>query len=263
MSTEPHAPLRPRRVRALLGIALVSAVAAIVAATAAFSGRSPRPVEQVTPAVAARPPVTIPVAMPATTTPSPPPPSTASPASTVAPLSPLAAQLGPRDSARLRPPGPELPLPVALRIESIGVDADPVVPVGVDAKGQVEVPKASEVGWYRFGPRPGEAGATVLAAHVSWVDEAGVFALLSRIEVGARVEVTLADGAVRTYEVVERAQYGKDQLPPERIWSRSGPETLVLITCGGEFNPQLNRYRDNIVAYAVPVAASDAPVAAS
>ena len=34
----------------------------------------------------------------------------------------------------------------------------------------------------------------------------------------------------------------------------TGPETLVLITCGGSFDPDIRRYRDNIVVYAVPVA---------
>ena len=73
---------------------------------------------------------------------------------------------------------------------------------------------------------------------------------------GAFVTLTLADGTTRTYEVVERQQYGKLMLPTERIWTHTGPETLVLITCGGSFNAQIRHYRDNIVVYAVPVAAS-------
>ena len=47
--------------------------------------------------------------------------------------------------------------------------------------------------------------------------------------------------------------YDKDELPRERIWRNTGPETLVLITCGGDFNPEIRRYRQNIVVYAVPV----------
>jgi Sortase domain/SPOR domain len=233
---------RSTRSRVLLVVSVVSAVAALVAATVALTARSPRPVEQVVPEVAAAPPSTIAPAAsaPATTiTPvaaaEPPvvvadevPPTTAAPQP-----SPLAALLGPRGSAIPAAPAPELPPPVGIRIASIGVDGDPVVPVGIDAKGQVEVPKASEVGWYRFGARPGEPGATVLAAHVSWVKEAGVFALLSRIEVGDTVDVALADGSTRTYQVVERAQYEKTGLPAERIWTTAGPETLVLITGRG------------------------------
>ena len=74
------------------------------------------------------------------------------------------------------------------------------------------------------------------------------------VDDGATVALTLADGSSRAYEVVERQQYGKLMLPADRIWTRAGPETLVLITCGGSFNPQIHHYRDNIVIYAVPIA---------
>jgi hypothetical protein len=47
--------------------------------------------------------------------------------------------------------------------------------------------------------------------------------------------------------------YDKDGLPRERIWRNTGDETLVLITCGGDFNPNINRYRQNTVVYAVPI----------
>ena len=39
----------------------------------------------------------------------------------------------------------------------------------------------------------------------------------------------------------------------QRIWRTTGDETLVLITCGGDYNPEIRRYRENIVVYAVPV----------
>jgi hypothetical protein len=68
------------------------------------------------------------------------------------------------------------------------------------------------------------------------------------------VDLALADGTSRRYQVVERAQYGKLMLPQAAIWRTTGPETLVLITCGGAFNPDIRRYADNIVVTAVPVA---------
>jgi len=69
----------------------------------------------------------------------------------------------------------------------------------------------------------------------------------------------LSDDSVRIYEVVERAMYPKDGLPDWRIFRQTGPESLVLITCGGSFNPNIHRYRDNIVVYAVPVGSEPAP----
>ena len=170
---------------------------------------------------------------------------------TTSPLSPLTATLGAPIS--VIPSVPEQPTPpAAIAIESIGLELTPVRPVGLDPDGQLEIPDETEVGWYRLGSWPGRSGATVLAAHVSWNDEVGPFYRLVDLEPGAAIEVELADGSVRTYAVVERAQYSKSELPADRVWTRSGPETLVLVTCGGDFNPDIRRYRHNIVVYAVP-----------
>ena len=158
------------------------------------------------------------------------------------------------------PPVFARPAPTAITIDAIGVTA-PIVAVGVQPDGQLEIPDERHVGWYELGAHPGQPGATVLAAHVNWHHVDGPFARLLDLEPGSPITVALDDGSRRTYEVVERAQYDKTALPDERIWTHEGPETLVLITCGGSFNPDIRRFRDNIVAYAVPVevAASTTP----
>jgi hypothetical protein len=160
--------------------------------------------------------------------------------------------LGERTSATPVAPVSMSP-PVRLAIDGLGVDV-PIRGVGLEADGQLEIPDETEVGWYRLGASPGELGATVLAGHVNWRRVDGPFVRLVQLEPGAPVVVTLADGTTRTYTVVERQQYAKDALPADRIWTHTGPETLVLITCGGSFNPAIRRYRDNIVVYAVPTA---------
>ena len=144
--------------------------------------------------------------------------------------------------------------PVGLTIAKIGLKVKGVRSVGLEPDGQLEIPNEKEIGWYRYGQAPGEIGSTVLAAHVSWNGSLGPFADLATVEPGDRINVQLSDGGSRTYEAVERNQYNKGELPADRIWSRTGNETLVLITCGGEFNPAIKRYYDNIVIYAVPVA---------
>lgn len=143
--------------------------------------------------------------------------------------------------------------PSAIRIGDLELDTT-IRPVGIEDDGELEVPDETEVGWYRYGSSPGRAGATVLAAHVTWNDTVGPFHRLGSLDPGARIEVRLEDDTVRTYEVIERTMYDKDSLPRERIWRTTGDETLVLITCGGSFNPDIRRYRQNIVVYAVPVA---------
>ncbi len=126
--------------------------------------------------------------------------------------------------------------------------------VGIEDDGELEIPDATEIGWYRYGSAPGLPGATVLAAHVSWNGSIGPFHQLGSLDPGATVDVVLEDDSVRTYEVIERTMYLKDELPRDRIWRTTGEETLVLITCGGDFNRSIRRYEHNIVVYAVPVA---------
>ncbi|MEL6891069.1 MAG: class F sortase [Actinomycetota bacterium] len=168
-------------------------------------------------------------------------------------LSPLADLLGPRYSAVPDEIEPR-PQPRAILTDRIDLSDYPVRPVGLEDDGQLEVPDETEIGWYRYGATSGRPGATVLAAHVSWNDTTGPFFRLGTMEPGDRISVELTDGTEREYLVVERTMYDKQELPRDRIWRNTGPETLVLITCGGDFNPEIRRYRQNIVVYAVPVA---------
>jgi len=181
-----------------------------------------------------------------------PTPESTVPATTDVALSPFADLLGAQYSAVPAEIEPR-PRPVGVEIDAFDVGQFPVRPVGLEDDGQLEVPDETEIGWYQYGATAGRPGATVLAAHVSWNGAVGPFGKLGNLEPGNSVSVTLDDGTVREYEVFERAIYGKLELPRERIWRNTGPETLVLITCGGDFNPEIRRYRQNIVVYAAPV----------
>ena len=226
-------------------------VAGAVACLAiAFRVASPATQSTVEPAVVSILPSTIPPV--STTSADAATPPTTNPPPTL-PLSPLAAELpGPVSALPTTEP---VVAPVGLSIPAMDLRA-PVRDIGVEPDGQLEIPDETEVGWYRLGSSPGRPGATVLAAHVSWNDTTGPFFRLGDLEPGALVDVLLADGTTRTYQVVERAQYPKLGLPAERIWTREGDEVIVLITCGGDFNRSIRRYTDNIVVYAVPVAST-------
>jgi len=147
------------------------------------------------------------------------------------------------------PPQPRVP-PQELTIDDLGVTAS-VRPVGLDEAGAMEIPDVSEIGWYLHGAVPGHPGATVLAAHVWWNGTNGPFRRLGALEPGALVDVRLQDGTETSYVVVKRTMYDKDALPSD-LWRNSGPETLVLITCGGRFDDGSRRFDQNIVVYAVP-----------
>jgi len=144
-------------------------------------------------------------------------------------------------------------IPVALRIPAIDVAA-PVSPAGVEANGDMEVPgNVAEVGWYKYGPAPGESGSAVLAAHVDLARQGpGVFFDLRTLEPGDVILVDFDDGTTETYRAEARTVYEKTELPIDVIFSREGPPVLTLITCGGGFNRNIGSYDSNVVVYAVP-----------
>lgn len=145
--------------------------------------------------------------------------------------------------------------PIWIRIDSIDV-ASEINGYGINPRtGQMDVPNnVTEVGWYEYGPSPGEDGSAVLAAHVDLASRGpGVFYSLGDIEAGAIVVVGFDDGTSQRFQVQARTSYLKDELPLDSIFSRSGPSVLTLITCGGGFNASVSGYDSNVVAYAVPI----------
>ncbi len=142
--------------------------------------------------------------------------------------------------------------PERLSIPALGVDA-PIVPVGLEPDGTMEIPGVTEAGWFEPGPRPGAPfGSAVIAAHVDYGGAAGVFFDLRTLEVGSEVTVTDDAGEPLTYIVTERFQVDKQELPVDELFRPGGEPTLTLITCGGAFDRGASSYEDNIVVRAVP-----------
>ena len=146
-------------------------------------------------------------------------------------------------------------VPVRLQVAKLGIDA-PVEPHGVDSRGRMDVPdNVTDVGWYRFGPAPGESGSAVLAAHVDLAGPGrGLFFDLDQLAEGDRVEVVLSDGTELEFAVVAQTTYLKSELPLDLIFSREGSPVLTLVTCGGGFSRSSRTYDSNVVVYATPVA---------
>lgn len=146
------------------------------------------------------------------------------------------------------------PAPVRLAVPALGVDTI-VDPVGVEPDGQMTIPaEVDRVGWYRFGPAPGDDGSAVLAGHVDDREQGlGAMAPLRAAEVGQEVAVTDAAGTTTRWRVVSRELIQKQVLPLDRLFAREGPPRLTLITCGGPFLPEYASYRDNVVVVAEPL----------
>jgi LPXTG-site transpeptidase (sortase) family protein len=143
-------------------------------------------------------------------------------------------------------------VPQRLQIPSLGLDA-PVVPVGLEGDGSMQIPGATESGWYWPGTAPGaQTGSAVIAAHVDYAGQRGVFFDLRTVEVGSEISVLDEQGVPLRYVITERFQVDKDLLPIDELFRANGSHTLTLITCGGGFDASSRSYADNIVVRAVP-----------
>jgi sortase (surface protein transpeptidase) len=141
--------------------------------------------------------------------------------------------------------------PVRVRIPSQGIDAQ-VVPVGITPTGEMEAPAGyAEVGWYRYGARPGEPGRAVLAGHLDSRDGPAVFFQLGSLQPGDTIEVQFGDGGEpRIFRVRELAQYPVDDAPLDDIFGPVDHPELVLITCAGEFEGAELGYSERVIVYA-------------
>ncbi|MDN5915649.1 MAG: class F sortase [Pseudonocardia sp.] len=119
------------------------------------------------------------------------------------------------------------------------------------------------VGWWAPGVLPGGArGSAVIAGHVdSRTQGVGVLSVLPQLTAGEPILVRDASGRAAAFRVAARREYGKFDLPRE-VFRRDGAPQLVLITCGGRFDPAARSYESNIVVYAVPDPDPEAALAA-
>jgi LPXTG-site transpeptidase (sortase) family protein len=110
------------------------------------------------------------------------------------------------------------------------------------------------VGWWTGGAQAGEAfGHVVIAGHIDTARRGvGILFDLTRAKKGQ--VVTLSNGGQKVrYRVVSTRQIKKADLAKDpTIFAQDAGHRLVLITCGGRFDPVAHRYDDNLVVEAVP-----------
>ncbi|MFJ5774420.1 class F sortase [Streptomyces sp. NPDC093094] len=143
--------------------------------------------------------------------------------------------------------------PRRLDLRRLGVSAE-IEPVGVAADGSAEIPEDPDrVGWYRYGPAPGEAsGSAVIVGHVdSATGDLGAFASLYSVRADDVVTVRRTGGPPVTYQVVARTLADKEHLPAS-AFARTGRPVLTLITCAPPFDETRGGYQRNLIVTAVP-----------
>lgn len=226
----------------------VAFVAAIVLASACSAGPvtvDPAAVERRPPATPSSTATTAPPSVSATDSP------TASTVSTSAPAPPTVPSEQPTVVTPVRP---SVGVPPATVTFGALERSAPVVPVGVLASGELQLPDdPTVVGWWAGGAGLGsDAGSIVVAGHVdSHRYGLGTFAVLRDLHVGDPIEVADETGDVYRFAVTGQLQIAKEALPAE-LFTRDGPMQLVLITCGGEFDEGERHYADNVIVTAQP-----------
>lgn len=139
--------------------------------------------------------------------------------------------------------------PVAVRIPAIEVDAN-MIRLGLNDDNTLEVPPFELAGWYRGGPKPGETGPAVIAAHVDSTDGPAVFFRLDELGLGETIAVDYADGTSVDFQVTAAKSFPKSEFPTERVYGDTDQSVLRLITCGGSFDEEAKSYRENLVVFA-------------
>ncbi len=127
--------------------------------------------------------------------------------------------------------------PLQLTIVALSIDAF-VQDLGVTEGDRMAAPKNySDVGWYGYGPAPGQEGTAVMYGHRNnGLGLSGVFKNLTSLKIEDVIEVTNQRGNVLRFRVDELSTYPYHEVPIRAI--KSDPEEgarLTLITCDGNW----------------------------
>ena len=138
--------------------------------------------------------------------------------------------------------------PVRVEVAAVGLSAA-IVPVGLTAAGDMEVPAPSLAGWYQLGPAPGAIGPAVLVGHVDSRAGPAVFYRLTALHAGDIVVVVRADGSHTRFVISAVTVIGKAAFPLAAVFAPTAHPELRLVTCTGPFNPKSGHDTDSLLAW--------------
>ena len=121
------------------------------------------------------------------------------------------------------------------------------------ANGVLQIPAdVQHVGWWDGSAAAGDPfGSTVLAGHVdARLQGLGFFAELLLVKVGDLITLR-SDPDALTYRVVSTTLVNKEALASDnQALDQRGPHRLVLITCSGQWHPEVRSYDSNLIVTA-------------
>jgi LPXTG-site transpeptidase (sortase) family protein len=138
-----------------------------------------------------------------------------------------------------------------LVIPKASVDAH-IQNVGITSSGNLDVPpNFTDVGWYEYGPRPGQKGSVVLDGHVdNGASVKGVFKHLRDLKEGDDIYVNL-DGTTYHYRVQRTQVFATNAFPGNMIFHENDASYLKIITCHGTYVPSMKTYDQRLIVTAV------------
>ncbi|MDE2071499.1 MAG: class F sortase [Patescibacteria group bacterium] len=142
--------------------------------------------------------------------------------------------------------------PARLYIPALSINAA-VQHVGINAAGNMSSPSNfTDVGWYKYGPEPGQAGVAIIDGHVdNGLSLPGVFKHLSTIAVGDEILIDTRGGAHLHYTVTDVQAYPYTNVPNDVLFSATASSSeLRLVTCDGTWVPGAKTYNERLVVFA-------------
>jgi len=129
----------------------------------------------------------------------------------------------------------------------------PLEAVGIASDGSMALPTLhpwDNVGWYAYGPYPGETGSAVIAGHLDHPDGSpAVFWKLRLLHRGDIVIIKERSGKIMRFSVLDLQVYTLTQAPKQRIFGQRQGVFLNLITCAGAWLPALHQTNQHLVVY--------------
>jgi LPXTG-site transpeptidase (sortase) family protein len=142
--------------------------------------------------------------------------------------------------------------PSRLRIPTIGVDAW-VGAVGLRSDGSMDVPNNLWTSsWLATGPKPGQAGNAVIAAHRG-VGSPALFSHLESVRLGDTIYVSDAAGNEIAYSVTAVVSLDLSLSSQREVFAPATAQQLVLITCFGRYIPSARTYDHRLVVVGQPL----------
>lgn len=158
----------------------------------------------------------------------------------------------PRPVAAPTPTPTPAPNPVRITIPKMNINTG-IVGVGlVSETKQMDVPEnAMEVGWYKYGPSPGETGAAILNGHLDTPTGApAIFYFLNSLIAGDEFYITNEIGERMKFIVNEVYNLPLDNFPKDLIYGKRDYSQVSLITCSGIWNQATKSYSNRIAVIA-------------